>query len=218
IRNCLGLILFSVNVGTVIFIFSFQYLKVAFIPAPGNFTVFQGLFYGTMRLVYMQAIVKPALSFSGKKLGKIIAYLFFFHIYDTKPLNSRGVYNPGIETEIEHFGKRRGMLSLLMLSGNFGGFQVQPWFNSIDQGGFTYTGMPGKHAYFSLHPLFYLIYVFPVQGRYAYTFVTYLAVHGRKIFYFQEFFLIVLIGFIEKQYGFDVICLGRNKKTVDKSG
>src|SRR5690554_3494975 len=81
----------------------------------------------------MQAVVEFALLFQFKKLRKVITYFLWVHIHNPKSANSRCIDNSCSKTQIIHFGKRGGMLPLLMLFRNRFCFKVKGWFQRIDQ-------------------------------------------------------------------------------------
>src|SRR5690554_2228922 len=149
-------LIFSVciNICSIVFFVTFQNLNVTFIARPRNLIVVQCFFYYTMGFFTMQAVVEFALLFQFKKLRKVITYCLWVHIHSPKSANSRCIDKSCSKTQIIHFGKRGGMLPLLMLFRNRFCFKVKRWFQRIDHCGFPYSGMPCKHRNFVFYYFF----------------------------------------------------------------
>src|SRR5579862_2337031 len=70
-----------------------------------NFALAEGFFYGTSRLIEVQAIVKLTLIDALSHLWKIMRQLLPGYIHHSEFAHSRGVYNLSAERKIMHFSK-----------------------------------------------------------------------------------------------------------------
>src|SRR6056297_4268683 len=120
------------------------------VPQSRNPPLFHRLLYRTLGLITVRTVCKFTVFTQDKKFTEIMCHVLSRKVIKGKVFDPRTIDDrPGISPG-EHFGVCGRMQSFARPLGNICSSQTQAWFQSIQQSGFAYPGLPSEERNFSI--------------------------------------------------------------------
>ena len=110
---------------------------------------FEGLEYGTARLMGMGAVGETTVFGEAEDLTEIAGDLLGFHVKGAKALDARGVDDP-TTAQRNHLREGSGVLTCVVRIGDLCRTQVRLWHQTIDQRGFSHATVAAEKADLSI--------------------------------------------------------------------
>jgi len=164
--------------------------------------------YGATRFMAVGTVVIAAAGGNFEYFRKVMSYFFFFHVECSKTFDARCVDDVAVTRHGKHFGESGGVHTFVVVGGDGAGLDIQFRQDSIDKGGFAYSGMSGEESYSPFKLFFYGVDAFTGFGGHLETRVTDSGVKIDKPVQIAKLVFIVSVCLIEYDIDRYSVCLG----------
>ena len=193
-------------------------VEVGGVAGLGDVVAFKGGEDGAAGLVGVGAVVEAAVARDGEEFGEVVCYFILVEIDGAEAADARGVDDLTAGGEVEQLAEGGGVHAGVVHGRDFGGAQIEPWDEAVDQCGFANAGVARHQSDFAVEHGLQLVHADAFGGGYGHGFVADALV---EILHAVEQFAVVLIedvDLVDGQDGRHVVGFGGGEKAVDKGG